>query len=78
MSREEKNKYWKLVYKFLGISISLSQIYKYFTDQLSLTIGEGIVCLLAVTLVFAPLLMPKLLRAVIGKFSNNKCNKDAN
>lgn len=68
--------YW--FYLILGISINSYQGYKYFTDRLVLSYGEVVIFALAITLTIKPNLIPDLVKDVVSRFSNNKCNKDAN
>ena len=72
MNKETTHRYWFLFYRILGTSINGYQAYKYFTDRLELSWGEALIFLLAGTLTFTPLLIPKILRIVVNKISSTK------
>ena len=71
-----KISYW--FYLVLGVSINSYQGYKYFADKLILSYGEVVIFALAITLTIKPNMIPDMVKTFVSKFSNNKCNKDAN
>lgn len=66
MSKTLRNKiaYW--FYLIIGLLGSSKQLYGFLTDQLELTLSQGILTTLFGVFIFQPLILPKTFREVVA------------